>query len=57
MNGVSAVGECLFVCVVGPGFDSTYPAFVRRRASQAEGRDGLLAQKRNRAPISGAGVV
>ena len=22
MTGVSAGGECLFVCVVGPGFDS-----------------------------------
>ena len=43
----------VFVCVVGPGFDSTSPAFVRSRASQAVGSDGRLAQKRNRAPISG----
>ena len=45
-------GVCLFVCVVGPGFDLTSPAFVRSRASQAAGSDGRLAKKRNRAPIS-----
>ena len=28
-------GVCLFVCVVGPGFDSTSPAFLRSWASQA----------------------
>ena len=51
-------GACLFVCVVGPGFDSTYPAFVRSRASHAAGSDGRLPpQKRNRAPISGGRVV
>ena len=38
-------GVCLFVCVVGPGFDSTSPAFVRSRASQAEGSNGRIAQK------------
>ena len=27
-------GWSVFVCVVGPGFDSTSPAFVRSRASQ-----------------------
>ena len=48
---------CLFVCVVGPGFDSTASAFVRSRASQETGSDGQLAQKRNRAPISGAEIV
>ena len=45
MTGVSAGGECLFVCVVGPGFDLTSPAFVRSRASQTAGSDGWLAQK------------
>ena len=45
-------GACLFVCVVGPGFDSTYPTFVRSRASHAAGSDGWLApKKRNRATI------
>ena len=34
MPGVRA-GECLFMCVVGPGFDSTSPAIVRSRASPA----------------------
>ena len=29
MIEVSAGGECLFVCVVGPGFDSTSPSFER----------------------------
>ena len=46
-------GGCLFVCVVGPGFDSASPGFVRSIASQAGGSDGRLAQKRNRAHISG----
>ena len=46
-------GVCLFVYVVGLGFDSTYPAFVRNRASQAAGSDCRLVQKRNLAPISG----
>ena len=31
---IQMTGVCLFVCVVGPEFDSTSPAFVRRRASQ-----------------------
>ena len=46
-------GVYLFLCVVGPGFDSKSPAFLRSRASQAAGSDGRLAKKRNRAPISG----
>ena len=41
------------MCVVGLGFDSTSPAFVRSRASQAAGSDGRLAQKHNRSSISG----
>ena len=40
----------VFVCVVGPGFDSTSPAFVRSRASQAAGSDGWLAQKTESGP-------
>ena len=43
-------GVCLLVCVVGPVFDSTSPAFVRSRASQAPGRDGRLAQKTESGP-------
>ena len=54
---IHMTGACLFVCVVGPGFDSTSPAFVGSRASHAAGSDGRLAQKRNRAPISGDRVV
>ena len=50
-------GERLFVCVVGPGFDTTSPALVRSRATKAAGSDGRLAKKRNRAPSLGAGVV
>ena len=46
-------GACLFVCVVGPAFDWTSPAFVMSRASQAARSDGRLAQKRNRASIPG----
>ena len=46
-------GVCLFVCVVGPGFDSTSPAFMKSRASQAAGSDGRLAQKTESGPISG----
>ena len=46
-------GVCLFVCVVGPGFDSTSTVFVRSRASHAAGSNDRLAQKRNRAPIYG----
>ena len=37
---------CLFVCVVGPGYDSTFPVFVRSRASHAAGRDSPLAKGR-----------
>ena len=48
---------CLFVCVVGPGFDSTSPAFVRSRASHAAGSDRRLAQKTEIGPTSmGAGL-
>ena len=42
----------LFVCVVGPRFDSTSPSFVSSRASHATGSDGRLAQKRNRDHVS-----
>ena len=37
---------CLFVCVVGPGFNSTSPAFVRSRASQAAESDGRIAPQK-----------
>ena len=50
---MTGVNECGWVFVVGPGLDSTHPAFVRSRTSQATGSDGRLAQKRNRGPISG----
>ena len=50
-------GACLFVCVVGPGFDSTSPAFVRSRASHAAGSDGWLVQKTESGPITGGRVV
>ena len=46
-------GVCLFVCVVGPGLDSTSPAFVRSRARQAAGSDDRLARKTESSPISG----
>ena len=46
-------GVCLFVCVVGPGFDSMSHVFVRSRASQVVGSDGRLAQKTESGPISG----
>ena len=38
------------VCVVGPGFDSTSPAFLRSSASQAAGSDGRLSQKPESVP-------
>ena len=38
------------MCVVGPGLDSTSPAFVRSRASQAAGSDGRLSQKMELGP-------
>ena len=41
-----------FVCVVGPGLDSTSHAFVRSRASEVARTEGA-PQKRNRATISG----
>ena len=53
-KGHKSKGLCLFVCVVGSGFDSTFPAFVRSRASQAEGSEGRLAQKKD---SMGAGFV
>ena len=34
--GVST-GDCLFVCVVGPGFDSTSPAFVSEMMNASGG--------------------
>ena len=40
---MSASGECLFVCVVGPGFDLTSPTFVRSRACQEAASDARLA--------------
>ena len=43
-------GLCLFVCVVGPGFDSKSSAFVRSRASHAAGSDGRLAKKTESGP-------
>ena len=56
MSQIHMTGMCLFVCVVGPGFDLTSPAFVRSRASHAAGSDGRLTKKRNPAPISGGRV-
>ena len=57
MTGVSA-GEGLFVCVVGPGFDTMFPAFVRIRASQAAESDGQLAPNNGIGPSSlGAKIV
>ena len=41
---------CLFVCVVGPGFDSTFPVFLRSRASHAAGSDGRFAKKNESDP-------
>ena len=46
-------GVCLFVRVVGPGVDSTSPAFVWSRASQAAECDGRLAKKTESGHISG----
>ena len=43
-------GACLFVGVVGLGFDSTSPTFVRSRASHAAGSDGRLAKKNKSGP-------
>ena len=48
MTGVSTGGDYLFLCVVGPGFDSTSPDFVRSRASQAAARViPILKEKMN----------
>ena len=59
MTGVSD-GVCLFVCVVGPGFDSTSPAFVRSRAKQAA-ESATSSQKKTKngigPPYLGAGIV
>ena len=35
----------MLMCVVGPGFDTTAPAFVRSRASQASGTNSRHAPK------------
>ena len=56
ITGVSA-DECLFVCVVGAGFDSTFPAFFKSRARQTTGSDGRLVKKRNHTLISGEGIA
>ena len=53
MSQIHMTGMGLFVCVVGPGFDSTSPAFVRSRASQAVGSDDRLVPKTEWGPISG----
>ena len=45
-------GVCLFVCVVGPGFDSTFPAFVKKKASQTARSDDKN-QESPPPPISG----
>ena len=49
-------GAYLFVFVVGPGFDSTSPVFVRSRASNAEGCGDRLAQKTKSGLTSGGRV-
>ena len=55
---IQMTGVCLFVCVIGPGFNSTSPAFVRSRARQAAGSAGLLAKKNGIGPsFLGAGIV
>ena len=55
MTGVST-GECLFVCVVGPGFDSPSPTFGRR-SCEAAGTDGRLAPKTESGPyLRGQGL-
>ena len=46
-------GACLFVCVAGPGFDSTSPALVRSRPAMRHGATAGLQKNRNRVPISG----
>ena len=51
---ISQIQTCLWV-VVGPGFVSTSPAFMRTSASHPSGPHGRLAPKTvNRAPITGA---
>ena len=50
---IHITGVCLFLCVVGPGFDSTSPTFVRSRARQ--GATASLPKKQNWAPSLGAG--
>ena len=52
---ISHIQTCLCV-VVGPGFVSTSPAFMRSSASHPAGPHGRLAQKTvNQAPLMGAG--
>ena len=51
-------GACLVVCVVGPEFDSTSPAFVMSRASHTAESDGGLAIKKESGPhLWGQGCV
>ena len=52
VTGVCAGG---FMCVVGPGFDSTSPAVVRSRASQTERTDARPAQNEICPKFLGAG--
>ena len=52
---ISQIQTCLCV-VVGPGFGSTSPTFMRSRTSHPAGPHGRLAPKKvNRAPIAGVG--
>ena len=54
---LSQIQTCLCV-VIGPGFDSTSPDFIRSSASHPVGPHGRLAQKTvNRAPVLGAGEI
>ena len=50
------IQTCLRV-FVGPGFVSTYPAFMRSSTSHPAGPHDWLAQNGNRAPIAGAAGV
>ena len=44
---------CEWFKVVGPGFVSTSPTFIRNSASHPAGRHGRFAKKVNQAPIAG----
>ena len=58
MSQIQMTGVCLFMYVVGTGFDSTSPTFVRSRASQEAGSDGRLVQKNGIGPpFMGARIV